>query len=414
MQLPYGKGSLLLNPPKGKDVEVLTPHRLPALEDPLTTLRAKLSRPSGTPSLTEICRDRQSVAIAVDDSTRSVPSAILLEGLLESLFSGGVEPDQIDVIVATGLHRPITTGEAEETLGAWAGKIRIESHDASDAAGLVALGTTSLGTPIRVNRTFMEADLRILTGDVEFHQFCGFGGGAKSLFPGMADAEAIRLNHSRMDWQGTGPGLLDGNPVRAEIDEAGRLAGIDFLLNVVLDLDHQIVSIHAGDLSLAFLEACVVVEKMYRLPDVGYGDLIIASPGGYPKDATLYQSQKAIATATSLVERGGRIAVLAECSEGSGSALFEQWMREAHSPEEVEKRIKNGFCMGGHKAYQIARSTRLAEVYLLSSIDPARVESWFMHPLSDINELESMVAEARRILVIPQATLTAARPGIVN
>jgi nickel-dependent lactate racemase len=299
----------------------------------------------------------------------------------------------------------MTKGEIDALLGRWKGIVPFENHD-PHATSLINVGTTSLGTEIRINRTFIKADLKILTGDVEYHQFCGYGGGAKSVYPGLASAEAIRQNHSRLDLEGTGPGLLAGNPVRAEIDEVGRMVGVDFLLTVVLDPEHKIVSIHAGDLDREFRKACEVVDRIYRVETPKRSDLVIATPGGHPKDLTLYQSQKAIAAAVRLVKPGGRVVILAECKEGSGSDRFENWMEEAFKPDDIHERIRNSFQMGGHKAYQIAQSVKQADIYFYSSIVPGKIRSWFMEPLRTLEDIQRLIDQARKILILPQATTT--------
>ncbi|MCP5111514.1 MAG: nickel-dependent lactate racemase, partial [bacterium] len=304
--------------------------------------------------------------------------------------------------------RPLSDEEFRHALGSWYGKVRTENHDAHAQDRLVPLGTTSLGIEIQINRTFAEAELKVLTGDVEHHQFCGYSGGAKSIYPGLANADAIRQNHSRMDLPGTGPGTLDENPVRREIDEVGRMAGIDFLLAVVLNGEHQIVSVHAGNWLRAFRNACPEVDSIYRVSLPGQADLVIASPGGHPKDATLYQAQKALRVAAGAVRPGGAIILAAECGEGSGSELFENWMEEAFEPEEIVTRIRKSFVMGGHKAYQIVRELSRATVYLYSTIPPGKVRSWFMHPVRALEDVERLIAGANSVSVLPRASSTLA------
>ena len=228
--------------------------------------------------------------------------------------------------------------------------------------------------------------------------------GPKSVYPGLADSESIRRNHSRMDLPGTGPGLLDENPVRREIDEVGEMAGIDFLLAVVLNSEHQIVSIHAGHWLRAFKKACPQVDRIYRASLPALADLVIASPGGHPKDGSLYQAQKALRVAAGAVRPGGAIVLAAACPEGSGSELFEKWMEEAFEPEEIVDRIGKSFVMGGHKAYQIARELSRAKVYLYSMIPPGKVRSWFMRPLCNWDDVERLISGARTISVLPQAS----------
>jgi len=411
LSLPYHTGRLDLEVPDDKLLGYFEPTRFAPLADVSGSLERSLRQPLGAAPLRQIAAGKRSVAIVIDDATRAVPNALLLDATMSELRAAGIDPGQVIVLVATGLHRKLTEDELRDALGPWHGLVRVENHDADDENLLVSVGTTSLGTRLRVNRLFVEAELRILTGDVEHHQFCGYGGGAKSILPGLADRESIRLNHSRMDWPGAGPGRIDGNPVRREIDEAAEMAPVHFLLAVVLDPEHRVVSVHAGDLRQAFRSACLDVDRMYRVRLPGRADLVVASPGGHPKDASFYQSQKALEAAIRAVRPGGDVALAAACPEGSGSALFEQWMEEAHTPQDVVERIKRDFVMGGHKAYQVARGLKQARVHLYSMLSPGKVRCWFMHPLSDWSQVARLVEQAGKISVLPHASMTLTDAG---
>jgi len=327
--------------------------------------------------------------------------------VIRELREGGIAPERVTVLVATGLHRNLTEAELAATKGDL--PLRVVNHDARDPARLVSLGVTSLGQEIKINRAYAEADLKLIVCDVEYHQFCGYGGGAKSIYPGIADADSIRHNHSMMEVDGTGPGRWRGNPVRQEIEEVGRMAGADFIVSVVMNSRKEVVCAHAGDLVDAFLAGTKVVDEMYRVTVPEPVDLVIASPGGFPKDIDLYQSQKAVAAGRRVLKRGGVIATLAECREGHGSALFDRWMTEAVRPEEIVERIRRKFVMGGHKAYQFARELLWAKrICLLSKLPPGDVRKYFMTPLAGPGDLEPLICGATRIAALPQATLTLA------
>ena len=157
----------------------------------------------------EVCRKieelgRRSAAIVIDDATRRLPTAAMLRPIVDQLRGAGIAAEAIAVVVATGLHRPMNDGEARRVLSGL--PLRLVNHDPHDPAQLVDLGKTSRGTLLRVNRTVAEAEVRVLTGDVELHQFVGYGGGAKSVLPGVSDADGIRLTHAKMDSPGAGPG----------------------------------------------------------------------------------------------------------------------------------------------------------------------------------------------------------------
>jgi nickel-dependent lactate racemase len=408
IELPYGHDVIAVQVPSEKLIGTFPPRALAPVSDPAAALREALAHPVSAPRLRDLATRARRAAIAIEDATRPVPNALLLDAVMAELEAGGLAPQRVVVIVATGLHRPMTESELARALGRWFGVAACENHNANDPKGLTRLGTTSLGTEISLNRSFLEADLRITTGDVEYHQFCGYGGGVKCVYPGLADAAAIRTNHSRMDLPGTGPGALDGNPIRQEIDEVGRLAGVNFNVSIALDAEHRIVAVRAGDPNLSFRQACRFIDEMYAVEVPRRAELVVASPGGHPKDIDLYQSQKAIEEATQVVEPGGNVLVAARCEEGSGSELFEAWMQEAYTADDILRRIRERFVMGGHKAYQIAREVQRASIHLYSEIPPGRVRSWLMTPVRSVQDIDQLVARSQSVLVLPQATLVRA------
>lgn len=328
----------------------------------------------------------------------------MLRALMTELETGGMGPDRLTVIVATGLHRAVTPDEARDITGGL--PLTVLNHDATDPNQLTEIGTTAGGARISVNRTVAEADLRILTGDIELHQFVGYGGGAKSVMPGIADADSVHHTHSQMTAAGTAPGRLEGNPVRAEVEEVADMLGVDFILNVVLNSRHEIVQAFAGDVHQAFLAGTKRVDQIYKVPVPQRYDVVLASPGGYPKDIELYQSQKAVTSARRIVKQGGKIIVFAECREGHGSELAYEWACEAGSPEAVVERFEKKFVMGGHKAYQLAREVLWADVYLYSSLSEQTVEAFFMQPLAAPEDVAGLIGPGDTVAVLPQATLT--------
>ena len=403
---PYGRGHLALDLPGDKLVGVYEPREMPGVADLQAEVGRALAMPLGSPRLREVARGRRKAAIVVDDVSRSVPNAELLPPVVDELRAGGLAMIDITVVVATGLHRPLSESELAAARGNL--PVRIVNHDADREGELVSVGTTSLGQEIKVSRAYMSADLKILVGDVEYHQFCGYGGGAKSVYPGIADAEAIRHNHSMMEVEGAGPGRWEDNPVRQEIEEAGQMAGVDFILSVVMNSRKEVVRAHAGHVVDAFLAGTRAVDEMYRIEVPEAVDLVIASAGGHPKDLNLYQAQKAVTAGRRIVRRGGTIATLAECSEGHGSEMFDRWMNEATSLPDIVERLRAEFVLGGHKAYQFAREIAWADVCLLSALPPGQVRAYFMTPLGGARDLMELVGRAGTVAALPQATLTLA------
>jgi nickel-dependent lactate racemase len=404
VELPYGAGTARLNLPGDRSVAVYAPRELPAVEDGEAEVRRAMAEPIGTAMLGEIVRGRRGAAIVVDDATRAVPTPAMLRPIVEELRRAGLRHEQITVVVATGLHRPLTDREARDALGGL--PLRLINHDPHDPSQLVDLGTTSRGTPLKVNRTVVEADMRILTGDVELHQFAGFGGGAKSVLPGICDLQGALATHRRMESPGAGPGRIDDNPIRLDIEEAADRLGVDFAVNVVLGRRREIARAVAGDVHAAFRAGAELVDRTSRVEVPEPVDVVICSPGGFPKDVDLYQSQKAIRSARRIVRQGGSIIAAAECREGHGSELAYRWARQARSPQEIIDRHREEYVMGGHKAYQLAVDVLWAPVYLYCEMPREITEAFFLKSLGDLRQAEAIAARAHSIAVLPRASST--------
>jgi nickel-dependent lactate racemase len=407
VELEYGSGKVNLNLPEKQVMGVYMPAGGESVGDISEAVKASLRKPIGAKPLDQIVKPADKVVIVVDDVTRDVPNAELLLPVVDELHNAGVTDENITLIAALGLHRKMKQDELDAALGPLKGKIKTVNHDCEK--NLQTIGKTSLGTEVYLNKTFLEADVKILTGDVEYHQFCGYGGGAKSVFPGLGDGQSITLSHSRMELEGTGAGRLKGNPVREEIDEIGRKVGVDFIVNVVINSDKKVCGVFAGDVYKAFVAGVKVCDKIYSVEVPKETDVVIASAGGFPRDIVLYQAQKAVEAARRIVKNGGKIILFAECREGHGSELAYQWACEATKPEDIVVRLRKKFVMGGHKAYQLARAAQWADIYIYSSMDPVMVRKFFLHPLASVDEIYPLIGKTDKIAVLPQATTTLAR-----
>jgi nickel-dependent lactate racemase len=405
VRLLYGEGARVVAVPRKKLAGIYQPRYLPAVPDLEAAVLSALENPTGGNKLAELASAGKAVAILVDDVTRTVPTARILEIFLPYLERLGFELEGITVICAVGAHRALTESELQGLLGRFSGRLQAVNHDADDH-NLVELGTTSLGTSLKINRVFHEADVKLIVCDTEYHQFCGYGGGAKSVLPGISDRASIQTCHSRFEAPGAEPGRIEGNPVREEIEEAGEMAGVDMIVNVVLNDSKEIVRVFAGDVFQAFAAGSRIVDQMYRVTVENRVDTVIVSAGGWPKDINLYQAQKAIESAVRIVKKGGRIVVVAECREGAGSKLFHQWMTQEKDLDTIIRKIREKFVLGAHKAFQFARELLWADVFLYSSMDPELIERYYMHPLREFGQIEAIVAESESIVILPQATAT--------
>lgn len=351
--------------------------KLPASEEE-ELLRA-LREPIGTKPLRELVKPGETVAIVTSDITRPMPTCKVMPMLLDELYAAGIRPEDITLVFALGSHRRHTEEERRKLAGerAWQ-EIRCIDSDPGD---YIHLGVTNAGTPVDITRAVAEADRRICLGNIEYHYFAGYSGGAKALMPGVSTRAAIQANHSMMVRPEARAGALETNPLRMDIEEAGDLCGIDFILNVVLGEHKEILKAVAGDRLLAHRAGCRFLDTIYRKPIPRAADIVLVSQGGAPKDLNLYQTQKALDNARHAVKQGGVIILIGSCKEGLGETVFEQWMTQAASPEELIQRIGRQFQLGGHKAAAIAMTLQKAEIDLVSDLDDAFVRSIFLTPM---------------------------------
>jgi nickel-dependent lactate racemase len=328
-----------------------------------------LQNPIGSKRLSEIAKPEHKVAIVVDDATRHAPSNVMILPVLAELNAAGVKDENVTVIFGCGTHRAVKPEEAERLLGEEVLKrVKTLSHDCK-AQDLVYVGTTKThGSRVLLNRTFAEADVKVLLGDVGFHYYAGYGGGRKSVMPAISCEETIKHNHAMLLHANARTGVLAGNPVHEDMTEGARLAKVDFILNVVANSKGEIVKAFAGDLEQAFLEAIKLVDAMYRVTVDRRADIVVVSPGGYPADMNLFQAYKALDNALEAVKRGGVIILVAECPEGHGNHVFYDWMARFGDLKTVEREIKRNFVLGGHKAYYLLKALQNHQIILVSSL----------------------------------------------
>lgn len=378
--LKYGKSAVEIEIPEGNLIQIIKPNEIKALGD--EEIKRALKKPIGSKQLSELVKRGDKVAIIVSDITRPSPSRKMLPPLLEELNKGGVVEKDVTIIFALGIHRRQTAEEQKNLVGeAIFNKIKCIDHDPEN---VVSIGRTKNGTRVEVFKPIFDADFIICTGNIEFHYFAGYSGGAKAIMPGVCSKTTIQDNHSQMLHPKAAAGILEGNPVREDMEEVGQKVGIDFILNVVLNEKKEIVKAVAGHAVLAHREGLKFVDAMYKVPIEKRGDIVISSAGGYPKDINLYQAQKALDNAKNAVRRGGTIILVGECSDGIGEHVFERWMRESASPEDALEKIRTKFELGGHKLGAIALVLKQADVFLVSKLEADLARKAFFTPFSDV------------------------------
>jgi nickel-dependent lactate racemase len=383
VQLGYGHAKLSVNLPDFQVLKVLKPNKVSVNLTGEDEVRRSLAEPIGTQRLQKLVKPGQKVAIITSDITRPLPSYQILPSVLDELNRGGVRDEDIFIVFALGCHRGHTEEEMRQLVG---DKVfeRVACID-SNSGEYVHLGTTSRGTPVDIFKPVVDADFRICIGNIEYHYFAGYSGGAKAIMPGVSTRKAIQANHSRMVQEEAAAGRLTGNPVREDIDEVAKFCSVDFIVNVVLNEKKEIIYCVSGHYIEAHREGCKFLDKMYKVDIPQKADIVVVSAGGFPKDINMYQAQKALDNAKHAVKEGGIIVWVASCKAGLGESVFEKWMMEHKESHEMIEHIEREFQLGGHKAAAIAMVMQKAKVFLISDLNPDFLKKMNFIPYSDVN-----------------------------
>ena len=296
-----------------------------------------LANPYGSPSLEELCAGKKDIVIISSDHTRPVPSRVTMPILLHHIHSAAPEA-RVRILVATGMHRPSTH---EELVNKYGEEIvaneEIVMHVATDDSMMKKIGTLPSGGECIINKIAADCDLLLAEGFIEPHFFAGFSGGRKSILPGICNAATVNENHSykAISSPFSTTGVLEHNPIHEDMVCAARAVNVQFILNVALNAEKQVIAAFAGDLEQAHEKGVSFVRSLAQCPCTT-GDIVITSNGGYPLDQNLYQSPKAVATAEACCREGGVIIMCASCIDGMGGTHFEKLIVKG-SVEEIDE-----------------------------------------------------------------------------
>jgi lactate racemase len=376
-----------------------------APERVLAVIRPRTGEPAGTPdelvanaldgcgaALSQF-RPGEKVVIVTSDVTRPTGSETYLPLLVARLNAAGVRDRDIEIVIALGIHRKQTEAEHRRIVGELYGRIRVTDHDCDAPGTLVYLGDTTRGIPVEVNRSVAEAQRLILTGAVTFHYFAGFGGGRKSLLPGVSSRKSCMASHFALLNIGEGSGKnpkavtanLEGNPVHEAMLEACAMRPPDFILNTVLTPDKKILAVFAGDWREAHLEGCRFYARAFSHPIAEKADLVVVSCGGFPKDINLIQAHKSMEYASRALKPGGVMLLLAECRDGYGNATFFDWFRYP-SCGELESALRKRYEINGQTAWSVKEKAERFRIVLVSQLAPAEVCTMGMIPAQTLTQ----------------------------
>src|SRR6056297_1794805 len=319
-ELKFGNKKLEVNIPEKNLMKTILPNDVKSLEKPLLEVKRALSEPIESKKLKELVNTDDEVVILASDISRPAPSYLLIPPIVEELNEAGIRDKQIKIVRGIGVHRKQTPEEKEKLVGKeFFDRIECIDHDVDSCR---YVGTTTRGTKAEVFDQVLNADFIIATGNLEYHYFAGFSGGAKALAPGVCSRKTILQNHQRfLDSLARG-GQIEGNPVREEIEEIGEFVGIDFMVNAVLNSGKELIKVVAGEVTAAHRKGKEYIEKIYQSEIDELADIVITTPGGMPKDIDLYQTHKASENASLAVKKGGKIIIAAKCEDGLGEDHF--------------------------------------------------------------------------------------------
>jgi nickel-dependent lactate racemase len=414
VKLEYGKQGLVVDLPDANLVGVLKLTPAPPLENPRTATAAALEHPIGTRPLAELARGRRDACIVICDITRPVPNPILLPPILDTLAAAGLPREKVSILIATGTHRLNTGAELDAMLGPEiASSYRVLNHVCTDAASHCDFGLSPNGIPIRLDRTYCEADLKITVGLIEPHFMAGFSGGRKLIMPGLAALESVQAWHSPrfLEHPLATSGVVQGNPVHEEALVIAKTCPPDMIVDVTLDEENRITGIFAGDLAAAWEAGVKFAQQHVRAAVEEPVDVVVTTCAGYPLDATFYQAVKGMVGALPIVKPGGSIVIAAECSEGVGSEIFRQTLLETEdlmALVEAMQRPDWRFLPDQWEVEELAKAVRQNTVYCVSEgIPPDTLAKLFVTPAATVEEgIAAALAKHG-----PQATIAAIPKG---
>ncbi|MEH7438744.1 nickel-dependent lactate racemase [Neobacillus drentensis] len=410
--LLYGKNGLTVNIPD--HAFIVEPNHLPGLDHDEEAIKAALNNPIGTPPLREMVKSTDTVAIVISDITRPTPNHKLVPILIQTLDH--VPLENFVIINGTGTHRDQTKEEFVQMLGEWVvDNVRIINNQCHDKETLVNIGKSKFGCDVYLNKEYVEADFRIVTGFIEPHFFAGFSGGPKGIMPGIAGIETIMTFHNaRMigDARSTWGNMVD-NPVQEMTREINRMCKPSFMLNVTLNREKEITAVFAGELYEAHDKGCAFVKEHAMIRCEERFDVVITSNSGYPLDQNLYQAVKGMSAAHKIVKEGGAIIVASECSDGLPShGNYSKIFELAESPQALLDLINDpNFKMFDQWQVQKQAVTQVwADIHVFSQLSDEQVLGTMLKPSHNIEqtleELKQTYGENMSIAVLPLGPLT--------
>ena len=330
IKLAFGKTGLDVSLDDALVSAVFRKKQMPRVADEKAAMAEAMANPRGCPPLREIAAGKKTACIVINDITRPVPNKLILPFIIEELRAAGLADADICLLNATGTHRPADKAEQAELVGEdILARHPFHNHDCHNDGEHRYLGAACAGTEVWIDTRYLDADVKILTGLIEPHFMAGYSGGRKVICPGIASIRSVsRIHHPVfMEAKRASNCVLDDNPLHRELIEISRMAGCDFIVNVVIDEDRKLCGAFCGDIEAAHRAGASFASQYDRVDARERYDVVVTSSAGYPLDKTFYQAVKGICGVTGILAPGGTIIIAAECSEGMGNDSFVEGLR---------------------------------------------------------------------------------------
>jgi lactate racemase len=399
-QIPWGRDKFRLNLPDSLTVKVLKGKPLAPVADVAAALKQGFADPFGRPPL----RPKGGIAAAtviVGDYTRNNAYKVWLPLLLNELNQAGIPDKGITLYIGNGTHRPMTDAEIEECYGPEVVKrTNVMRHDCDAADRMKKIGRTDRGTIVEIDQHIADASLLVLTGGITYHYFAGYSGGRKAVMPGCASRSTILKNHSlaleqaKMDFaRHVRPGILVGNPVNDDMEQAVSALKPEMCVNVILNDGKEIAWLGVGDYAYVLRNGAKFLDEHSKLPVSSKADIAIVGSGGHPKDLTLFQSHKGLKHLAEVLKPGAKVVWLARCAEGEGHEKFQAF--RSLPLAEVRSKVTRDIGLYSFCSLSLKTLASQYEIHFVSELPPEHVKAWGMHPHADLNSAMAAIVPSR-------------------
>lgn len=414
-QFLFGYGDRILPMTvRAKKIEVLEAVTPPPITDLRETFRASVEGNAvGSLPLNRLLSAQDEVTIIISDLTRAWMHQDRICPLLVDYLHDtvGMPYENIIFLVALGTHRPQTEAELKRIASGYVcERVRVLNHEADKP--LTNVGTTSRGTEVRVNPLAVGRKV-ILMGGTVHHLLAGYGGGRKSILPGIVGERTIKQNHilalhptEPRSSDAVGCGILTGNPVHEDMMEAAEMIAPVFGINLVVDGNGDHIALPCGDWAKSWEESCRLVDQYNGVSIAQKYDAVVTACGGFPKDINLYQSSKTMINAYQAIREGGTLVFISECREGGGPAAFFDWAKYQRDGT-LDAELRKNFTIAGYVFYACVEIASHTDFHILSSIPAETVAPLHMHGHVNAQDIERLLDFGdKTVAVMPHGSST--------